>query len=71
MLASLPAGDVTVGADKAYDQRAFVDTARQLGATPHVARRLRGSAIDARTTRHADYAISQRKRKLVEQVFAG
>ena len=27
------------------------------------------SAIDGRTTRHAGYAISQQKRKLVEQVF--
>ena len=69
LLASLPAGDVTIGADKAYDQRAFVDTARQLGATPHVAQRVRYSAIDARTTRHPGYAVSQKKRKLVEQVF--
>jgi transposase len=69
LLASLPDGAVTVGADKAYDQRAFVETSRALGATPHVAQKIRGSAIDARTTRHAGYAISQRKRKLVEQVF--
>jgi IS5 family transposase len=69
LLASLPPGDVTVGADKAYDQRPFVDPARQLGATAHVAQRLKGSAIDGRTTRHPGYAISQRKRKLVEQVF--
>jgi transposase len=69
LLASLPAGAVTVGADKAYDQRAFVETARQLGATPHVAQRVRSSAIDARTTRHPGYAVSQQKRKLVEQVF--
>jgi transposase len=69
LLASLPAGAVTIGADKAYDQRAFVETARQLGATPHVAQRVRSSAIDARTTRHPGYAVSQKKRKLVEQVF--
>jgi hypothetical protein len=65
----LAAGDITIGADKAYDQRGFVEPARQLRATPHVAQRIRGSAIDGRTTRHAGYAISQRKRKLVEQVF--
>ena len=69
LLADLPPGAVTVGADKGYDQRPFVDIARQLGATPHVAQRSRGSAIDGRTTRHPGYAISQRKRKLVEQVF--
>ena len=69
LLAGLPPRAVTVGADKGYDQRPFVEVARQLGATPHVAQRMRGSAIDRRTTRHAGYAISQRKRKLVEQVF--
>ena len=37
--------------------------------TPHVAQKVRGSAIDGRTTRHAGYHVSQRKRKLVEQVF--
>ena len=43
--------------------------ARALGITPHVAQKVTGSAIDDRTTRHAGYAISQRKRKLIEQVF--
>jgi hypothetical protein len=28
-----------------------------------------GSAIDGRTTRHAGYAVSQRKRKCIEQCF--
>ena len=40
--------------------------------TPHVAqthRRAGGSAIDGRTTRHPGYAVSQRKRKLVEQAL--
>ena len=46
-------------------------TLRAMTATPHVAQHTTGrrSAIDARTTRHAGYAISQRKRKLVEQGF--
>jgi len=34
-----------------------------------VAAKRRFSAIDRRTTRHPGYAVSQRKRKLVEQVF--
>ncbi len=62
----------TVGGDKLYDTRGFVQAARELGVTPHVAQntgRRGGSAIDARTTRHAGYAISQRARKLVEEVF--
>src|ERR1700681_3543712 len=58
----------TVGGDKNFDVRSFVAAARDLTITPHVAQKA-NSAIDGRTTRHAGYAISQRKRKLVEQVF--
>jgi transposase len=60
---------LSVGADKGYDTRDFVAGARELGATPHVARKKRGSAVDGRTTRHAGYAVSQRRRKLVEEPF--
>ena len=62
---------VTVGGDKGYDVQEFVADVRDLGVTPHVAQsnRNRRSAIDARTTRHAGYEISQRKRKRVEEVF--
>lgn len=63
---------ITVGADKAYDTRGFVKECRALNVTPHVAQNLKrsgGSAIDARTTRHAGYAISQLKRKCIEQCF--
>lgn len=67
------AGDqpVTVGADKAYDTKEFVVAARDLKATPHVAQnqKRRRSAIDQRTTRHPGYAISQQKRKRVEEIF--
>jgi len=41
---------------------------RALGLTPHVAQKPH-SAIDARTTRHAGYEISQRVRKRIEEVF--
>jgi hypothetical protein len=63
---------VTVGADKGYDTRGFVAECRQLNATPHVsqnAKRPGGSALDARTTRHAGYNISQHKRKRIEECF--
>ena len=60
---------ITLGADKGYDDRGFVATLRQMCVTPHVAAKAKGSAIDGRTTRHAGYAISQRKRKLVEEPF--
>jgi transposase len=74
MLGELPltARRVTVGADKLYDTREFVAAVRQMRITPHVAAsvdRRGGSAIDDRTMRHAGYALSQRKRKLVEQAF--
>jgi transposase len=61
-------GRITTGADKAYDTRDFVDTVRELGVTPHVARRQHG-AIDERTSRHPGYAISLSKRWLVEKPF--
>ena len=47
----------------------FVADVRVQDVTPHVAQKVRGSAIDGRTTRHAGYHVSQRKRTLVEQVF--
>ena len=62
----------TVAGDKAYDRATFVDELRERGVTPHVAQNItahRGSNVDGRTTRHPGYAVSQRKRKLVEQVF--
>ena len=62
-------GRLCVGADKGYDTAGFVAGVRELGATPHVAHRKRGSAIDGRTTRHTSYAVSQRRRKLVEEPF--
>jgi len=64
-------GRVTLGADKGYDTRDFVAAARLLGVTPHVAQNTtnRASALDGRTTRHAGYAVSQRRRKRVEEIF--
>ena len=66
------AGDhrVTIAADKGYDTRDFVAETRHMNATPHVAQNThRKSAIDGRTTRHPGYAISQQKRKRVEEIF--
>jgi transposase len=60
---------LTLAADKGYDTRAFVRTLRDQNITPHVARKKRYSAIDDRTTRHDGYALSQRKRKCVEEIF--
>ena len=60
---------VTIGADKGYDCKEFVDNLRSLTVTPHVAQKTKGSAIDARTTRHEGSAVSQKKRKRVEEIF--
>jgi transposase len=73
MLDTLPgAHPKTLAADKAYDTRDFVHACRQRRVTPHVASndtRIGGSAIDARTTRHAGYSISQTIRKRIEEHF--
>ncbi len=68
---------ITLGADKAYDVADFVKALRQRGVTPHVAingtvsklGKVRKSAVDGRTTRHAGYGISQRIRKRIEETF--
>lgn len=70
-------GRVTVGADKAYDTADHVAELRAANVTPHVAQnnattktgKARRSAIDARTTRHASYGMSQMRRKMIECIF--
>ena len=68
-VAGLPARRVTVGGDKCYDTRGFVETLRNLEATPHVELKRKSRTVDRRTTRHAGYDISQRARKRIEEVF--
>jgi transposase len=63
---------MSVGADKAYDTREFVQTIREMNIRPHVAQnsnRAGGSAIDQRTARHSSYSVSQSKRPLIEKAF--
>jgi len=68
---------ITLGADKAYDVRQFVESLRERSITPHIAidghlsktGKPRVTAIDERTTRHPGYAISQCCRKRIEEVF--
>jgi transposase len=65
-------GRITVGGDKGFDTQEFVRECRHMNVTPHVAQntsRPGGSAVDARTTRHAGYAVSQKKRKRIEECF--
>lgn len=62
---------ITVGADKGYDTKDFIEECRYRGIVPHVAQNQhnRRSAIDARTTRHTGYSVSQRVRKRIEEIF--
>ena len=62
-------GRITLGADKGYDAEDFVNELRSMNVTPHVAAKVTGSAVDGRTTRHEGYAVSQRIRKRIEEVF--
>lgn len=64
-------GRITLAADKGYDTADFVAALRLRGVTPHVAQHTarRRSRIDARVTRHPGYALSQRVRKRVEEIF--
>jgi len=62
----------SVGADKAYDARDFVQLLREMRVGPHVTQNVNrrgGSAVDARTTRHASYQVSQKRRPRIERVF--
>src|SRR3989442_11212017 len=62
---------VTLGADKGYDTHDFIAELRHMEITPHIAQndRNRRSAVDERTTRHAGYQVSQKKRKRIEEVL--
>jgi len=64
---------LTVGADKGcdngYDCADFVKDLRQACVTPHVAQKIRHSAVDGRTTRHPGYDLSQERRKKIEEPF--
>jgi transposase len=63
---------VTVGGDKNFDTKEFVRLSRKIDVTPHVAQndhKFHPSAIDQRTVRHPGYAISQKKRKRIEEIF--
>lgn len=62
-------GRLTVGADRGYNTKGFVSAARALGVTPHVAEKARYGAIDGRTTTWEGYAVSMRRRKIVEEAF--
>ena len=65
---TVPKG-ATVGADKGYDQSEFVKKLIERGIKPHIARKKTGSAVDGRTARGKGYAMSLRRRKMIEEAF--
>lgn len=68
--ATKPDKRVTLGADAGYDVKSFAAECRARDVTPHIAPHRGGkSVLDARTTRHPGYEVSQRIRKRVEEIF--
>lgn len=57
------------GADKGYDTEDFINRMKQSGVKAHVARKTTGSAVDGRTARGKGYAMSLRRRKMIEEAF--
>ncbi len=66
-----PEIEITLGADKGYDAKEFIDALQEMKVTPHVAQNTSGrnSAVPDAIAGTAGYAISQQKRKLIEQGF--
>ncbi|ABM39757.1 transposase, IS4 family (plasmid) [Polaromonas naphthalenivorans CJ2] len=62
---------ITLGADKGYDAQEFIEACLSMGVTPHVAQNTseRRSAVPDAIAQIEGYAISQQKRKLIEQGF--
>lgn len=63
--------EITLGADKGYDAKEFIDACVAMKVTPHVAQNTSGrkSAVPDEIAQTEGYAMSQRKRKLIEQGF--
>ena len=62
---------ITLGADKAYDAEKFIDSLQVMNVLPHVAQNKSGrqSSVPDAIADSEGYAISQQKRKLIEQGF--
>ena len=63
--------NITLGADKGFDAKEFIEACLEMGVTPHVAQNTAGrrSAVPEEIATSVGYAISQNKRKLIEQGF--
>ncbi len=70
-VAADPDTEITLGADKGYDAQEFIEACLEMKVTPHVAQNTSGrrSAVPDAIAGSKGYAISQQKRKLIEQGF--
>lgn len=76
MVEALPDG-TTLGADKGYDAEAFVETLKTRKIVPHIAingtvsktGKVRKTAVPEAIAKSDGYAISQRCRKRIEEIF--
>lgn len=61
----------TIAGDKGFCNNKFVGGVRKMGMKPHIAKikKWKIFGLDGRTLRSIGYAISQKKRKLVEEIF--
>ncbi len=66
-----PTRTITLGADKGYDAREFIEACQAMNVIPHVAQNKSGrnSAVPDAIAQSEGYAVSQQKRKLIEQGF--
>ncbi len=62
---------LTLGADKGYDAQEFIEALQEMNVLPHVAQNISGrkSAVPDAVAASEGYAISQQKRKRIEQGF--
>ncbi len=63
--------NITLGADKGYDAKEFIQALQEMNVLPHVAQNksARQSAVAQAIANSEGYALSQQKRKLIEQGF--
>ena len=63
--------EITLGADKGYDAQEFIEACLEMKVTPQVAQNTSGrrSAVPDAIAQTDGYAVSQQKRKLIEQGF--
>ena len=66
-----PDVSITLGADKGYDAKEFIEALQEMNVLPHVAQNTSGrrSAVPDEIAASVGYQISQTKRKLIEQGF--